>query len=76
MTTTSTPPDRRSRIEKEWDHHGSYQWTYFPEPAKQAISFYLSSRLPGKNLDVGGGWYSYSDNSVAIDISSVCLKNN
>jgi len=59
-----------------WDHHGSYQWTYFNESIKQLISFYLSPRLSGPNLEVGGGWYLSYPNSSVIDFSPVCLEYN
>jgi|SRR3989344_1798775 len=59
-----------------WDHHGSYQWTYFDEKIKRIISFFLSNRLIGKNLELGGGWYlSYPDSTV-VDLSTVCLEYN
>jgi len=61
---------------KEWDHHGSYQWTYFDESIKQKISFFLAKRLSGKNLDLGGGWYLTHPGSTAVDLSSVCLDYN
>lgn len=67
---------RVKTIQEEWDHHGSYQWTYFVEEIKQHIDFFLQQRLAGKNLDIGGGWYlSYPDSDV-VDISPVCLDYN
>ncbi len=59
-----------------WDNHGSYQWTYFGEEIKQIISFFLSKRLSGKNLDLGGGWYLSYPNSTVVDLSPVCLEHN
>lgn len=63
-------------IQEEWDHHGSYQWTYFVENVKQHIDFFLQQRLIGRNLDVGGGWYLSYPNSDVIDVSPVCLEYN
>jgi SAM-dependent methyltransferase len=63
-------------IQKVWDWHGSYQWTYFDEEIKQIIDFFLSKRLSGKNLDLGGGWYLPYENSTVIDVSPVCLEYN
>lgn len=62
--------------ESTWDHHGGYQWTYFAEEIKQRISFFLSERLHGKNIDLGGGWYLSYHNSTVVDLSSVCLDYN
>ncbi|MFH1585752.1 MAG: methyltransferase domain-containing protein [archaeon] len=62
--------------ESTWDHHGSYQWTYFSDEVKQRINFFLSRRLHGKNIDVGGGWYLSYPNSTVVDLSSVCLAHN
>ncbi len=62
--------------EKTWDHHGSYQWTYFGEHVKQRISYFLSERLHGRNLDLGGGWYLHYPNSTVVDLSSTCLDYN
>jgi len=62
--------------ESIWDHHGSYQWTYFNEEIKERINFFLSRRLHGKNIDLGGGWYLSYPNSTVVDLSSVCLANN
>lgn len=62
--------------QKEWDHHGSYQWTYFAEPVKQKIGFFLSKKLHGRNLDLGGGWYLTHPGSTAVDLSPVCLAYN
>jgi len=64
------------RIRKEWDHHGSYQWTYFVEEQKRLISFFLSKRAGPRNLEIGGGWYQSYPGSTAIDVSKVCLKYN
>jgi SAM-dependent methyltransferase len=64
------------RIEKEWDHHGSYQWTYFVEEQKRLVNFFLSKRAGPRNLEIGGGWYQSYPDSTAIDISAVCLKYN
>ncbi len=66
----------REESRRIWDHHCSYQWTYFPEEAKQVIQFFLSDRINGKNLDVGAGWYLYHPNSTAIDISLKGLEYN
>ncbi len=62
--------------ESTWDHHGSSQWTYFNDEVKQRINFFLSRRLHGKNIDVGGGWYLSYPNSTVVDLSSVCLAHN
>ncbi|MBD3361798.1 methyltransferase domain-containing protein [Candidatus Woesearchaeota archaeon] len=62
--------------EAEWNHHGSYQWTYFSEEVKQRVKFFLHQRLKGKNLDIGGGWHLVYPNSTVVDLSHVCLKNN
>lgn len=59
-----------------WNNHGSYQWTYFSEAVKQRINFFLSKRLHGRNLDIGGGWYLSYPNSVVLDLSSKCLAYN
>lgn len=66
----------RQNIRKEWDHHGSYKWTYFTEGIKQIISYYLSFKLKGLNLDIGSGWYMHYPDSVAVDVSPINLKNN
>jgi hypothetical protein len=66
---------RRSH-EAVWDSHGIYQWTYFDERVKRHISYFLSQRLHGKNLDIGGGWYLSHPGSTVIDISSQCLSYN
>ena len=69
-------PKTENRHESTWDHHGSYQWTYFADEIKQRIKYFLLKRLHGKNLEVGGGWYlSYPDSTV-VDLSSVCLEHN
>lgn len=68
--------DDWSTKEEVWDHHSSYQWTYFVEEIKQFIDFYLSKRLSGRNLDIGGGWYLSYINSDVVDVSSVALKYN
>ncbi|MDE1868918.1 MAG: class I SAM-dependent methyltransferase [Candidatus Micrarchaeota archaeon] len=62
--------------EETWDHHSSYQWTYFTEEIKQFIDFHLAKRLTGRNLDIGGGWYLPYQNSDVVDISSKALKYN
>jgi SAM-dependent methyltransferase len=67
------PKDPR---ESAWDTHGSHRWTYFNEGIKQRIEFFLSERLHGRNLDVGGGWYLSYPNSAVVDMSSVCLDYN
>jgi len=69
-------PKTKNRNESTWDHHGSYQWTYFPDEIKQRIKFFLLKRLRGKNIEVGGGWYHSYPDSVVVDLSSVCLKHN
>ena len=72
-----TPKPRTSNPkESVWDHHGSYQWTYFIEEVKQRITYFLSQRLTGRNLDIASGWYLHYPRSVALDLSSVCLKYN
>lgn len=69
-------PKTKNVHESTWDHHGSYQWTYFADEIKQRIKFFLLQRLHGKNIEVGGGWYlSYPDSAV-VDLSSVCLNHN
>ncbi len=68
--------ERRKTIQEIWDWHGSYQWTYFTEQAKQLIAHFLGTRLQGKALDVGGGWYLHYPDSVVIDVSPVCLEHN
>lgn len=64
------------KVENDWDHHGSYQWTYFVEEQKKLINFFLSKKAGPRNLEIGGGWYQSYPNSTAIDISNVCLKYN
>ncbi len=68
--------DVRTEDEKIWDHHGSYQWTYFDEDVKERICYFLGERLTGKNLDLGGGWYLHYKNSTVLDLSQVCLDYN
>lgn len=63
-------------IENDWDHHGSYQWTYFAEEQKRLINFFLSKTAGPRNLEIGGGWYQSYPGSTAIDVSRVCLKYN
>jgi ubiquinone/menaquinone biosynthesis C-methylase UbiE len=75
MSETS-PPKTKNLHESTWDHHGSYQWTYFPDEMKQRIKFFLNQRLNGNNIELGGGWYLSYPNSVVVDLSSVCLENN
>ena len=53
---TAVDHEGRRTIQQIWDNHCSYQWTYFDELIKQTIDFFLSKRLEGKNLDIGGGW--------------------
>jgi len=67
---------REEESRKEWEHHSSYQWVYFPETAKQLIQFFLSERIEGNNLDLGSGWYSYHPNSTAVDFSKKALDYN
>jgi SAM-dependent methyltransferase len=62
--------------EEVWNHHCSYQWTYFPEESKQLIQYFLSDRIQGKNLDVGAGWYNFHPNSTAVDFSKKGLEYN
>jgi len=69
-------PRTKNPHESTWDHHGSYQWTYFSDEVKQRINFFLSRRLHGRNIDIGGGWYLSYPNSTVVDLSSVCLANN
>ncbi len=66
----------RQNIREEWDDRGSDRWTYFSEGVKQIISYYLSFKLKGLNLDIGSGWYMHYPDSVAVDVSPVNLKNN
>jgi len=63
-------------IRDAWDENGKQLWSYFDETIKQFIDFYLSKRLKGRNLDVGGGWYRHYPNSDVVDISPVCLNYN
>lgn len=74
--TSHGPKGTNNRHESEWDHHGSYQWTYFSDQAKHRTKFFLSQRLSGKNLDLGGGWHLLYPNSTVVDLSSVCLSHN
>jgi hypothetical protein len=39
---------------KERDRHNDYKWVYFSEALKNRIAFFLSDKLFGKNLDIGG----------------------
>ncbi|MEA3514494.1 MAG: methyltransferase domain-containing protein [Nanoarchaeota archaeon] len=66
----------KNRHESTWDHHGSYQWTYFADEIKQRINFFLLQRLRGNNIEVGGGWYLSYPDSVVVDLSTVCLNHN
>jgi SAM-dependent methyltransferase len=75
MNEAIREPRPRTKTE-EWDWHGSYQWTYFVEGVKQRINYFLSERLKGKNIDVGGGWYLSYPNSTVVDLSPVCLEKN
>ena len=61
---------------QQWDHHSAYQWSYFGEVNKEYISFFLSNKLFGKNLDLGGGWYNYYPNSTVVDFSSEAINHN
>jgi ubiquinone/menaquinone biosynthesis C-methylase UbiE len=63
-------------IQEMWDENGKQLWTYFNENIKQFIELYLSQKLKGRNLDVGGGWYLHYPNSDVVDISPVCLDYN
>ncbi len=67
---------RREEVIKTWDFHCSYQWTYFPEEAKQLIQFFLSNRIHRRNLDLGAGWYTYHPNSTVVDLSLKGLEYN
>lgn len=69
-------PKTRNSHESIWDHHGSYQWTYFADGIKQRIEYFLLQRLHEKNIEIGGGWYLSYPNSVVVDLSSVCLEHN
>ena len=69
-------PKTENPHESIWDHHGSYQGTYFDHRIKQRIQHFLLQRLSGKNIEVGGGWYLSYPNSTVVDLSSVCLKHN
>jgi SAM-dependent methyltransferase len=69
-------PKTTNMHESTWDHHGSYQWTYFADEIKQRIKFFLQQRLSGKNIEIGGGWYLSYPDSVVVDLSSVCLSHN
>lgn len=69
-------PKTKNPHESTWDHHGSYQWTYFVDEIKQRIKYFLLQRLHGKNIEVGGGWYLSYPDSVVVDLSSVCLEYN
>ena len=57
-------PKTENPHESTWDHHGSYQWTYFADEIKQRIQYFLLQRLHGKNIEIGGGWYLSYPNSV------------
>lgn len=63
-------------IREMWDENGEQLWTYFNEIIKQYIEFFLSKRLKGRNLEVGGGWYLSYPNSDVVDVSPVCLEYN
>ncbi len=63
-------------IQQAWNHFGSTQYGYFSELDKQLIAFYLTQKLSGNNLDIGGGWYRYYENSHVVDISPACLEYN
>lgn len=69
-------PKTENPHESTWDHHGSYQWTYFADEIKQRIQYFLLQRLHGKNIEIGGGWYLSYPDSVVVDLSSVCLGHN
>lgn len=74
MTTIETSVDDRIST---WDSHGGeHPWTYFPESAKEMIQFFLESKIRGRNLDIGAGWYLYHPNSVVLDLSPRCLERN
>jgi SAM-dependent methyltransferase len=73
---TAVDHEGRRTIQQIWDHHCSYQWTYFDELIKQTIDFFLAQRLEGKNVDIGGGWYLPYPNSDVVDVSPVGLKYN
>lgn len=69
-------PKTKNQHETTWDGHGSYQWTYFADEIKQRIEYFLTQRLHGNNIEVGGGWYLSYPDSVVVDLSSVCLESN
>ena len=75
MKEAPLPPASKPN-EAEWDRHSSYQWTYFAEPVKERISYFLSQRLGDDNLEVGGGWYLSHPGSTVVDISAEGLKHN
>lgn len=58
------------------DNHSSGQWVYFAEEIKQRICFFLSDKLFGKNLELGGGWYLSHPHSTVVDISPKALAYN
>ena len=49
---------------------------YFPQQNLKAIKEFLSSKIKGKNLDIGGGWHSYTKNYCVLDISEKSLQRN
>lgn len=76
VQTTAKKTKTNNCHEAIWDQHGSYQWTYFTDEVKHRIKFFLSQRLYGRNLDLGGGWHLLYPNSTVVDLSSVCLSHN
>lgn len=59
-----------------WDRYSEWQWVYFAEEIKQRISYFLSDKLFGKNLDIGWGRYLSYPHSTVIDVSPKALAYN
>lgn len=49
---------------------------YFAEKDLLAVKEFLSIKIKGENLDIGGGWHSYCQNKAVIDLSEKSLKRN
>lgn len=69
-------PATSNSVKTFWDSHGSFKSRYFDDEIKQKIKFYLSQKLSGRNIELGGGWYLSYPGSVVLDLSMACLVRN
>jgi hypothetical protein len=59
-----------------WDRQAASRSAYLPAERLSAISEFLRERVGKRNLDLGGGLFSYVLGSVALDISERSIKKN